>query len=814
MLRNDFPRIYNPANQTEDELIANFVVRTVVFESIYDDIRKSGMEFPEMHYIIQGIRGQGKTTLLLRIAYEIRKNEELMRKVIPVVFNEEQYNITRLYKLWETTARHLEESGEVQGIAKEMERIDFDDDYEEQCFDLLEGSLKKTNKKAILFIDNIDELFDKLSDTEHKRLREVLTQTAEIRLVGASSILLEFHYDYGKPFFQFFKIIMLNGLNSNETKTLLLKLGERYKTERVKEIVEKEAGRVEALRRITGGVIRTIILLFGIFVDDVSGDAFKDLERILDHVTPLYKHRMDKLSAQQQEIVDFIALQWDAVAVKEISQNIRMESKAVSSQLNQLEKYYVVEKERTNTKNHLYRIHERFFNIWYLMRCGRKWDEKRVRFLVEFLASWCDEKEIAKIAQRHLRAIDKGNVYAKQAFYVTETLARMSIGRELQDALINKTKSYLESCRSNLKEHLSHSDKELANEAAISVKAKEWENAIEKFKLIKNKTSDELLLQGICNINAGNNIDAEKSLRKAVEKGNADAMMGLALLYQETLKEYSAAERFYLLAIKNGNVEAIHNLALLYQTEFKNLTKAKHYYLLAIEKGNSKSMFNLALLYEIVFKNINKAEQYYLMAAEKNLASAMCNLAYLYENDFKDFSRAEHFYLMAIKSDDPESRICAMNSLAWNYFKKKIKRDEALRFAEQSYLTEQMILKEKYFTYSKWIFLIILLWNNEIMKVVEVTDEFLIDAKDYEKMHEDVALFLQLLIAKKQYHLTLKLFEENPNHLKDRFKPIYYALMYFLKDEYPNEYLRMGSELKETTEELIKNIREMEKDYA
>jgi hypothetical protein len=69
------------------------------------------------------------------------------------------------------------------------------------------------------------------------------------------------------------------------------------------------------------------------------------------------------------------------------------------------------------------------------------------------------------------------------------------------------------------------------------------------------------------------------------------------------------------------------------------------------------------------------------------------------------------------------------------------------------------------------------------------------------------------LVAKKQYHLALKLFHENPHHLKDRFKPIYYALMYFMQDEYPNEYCKMGGELKQTVEEIIEKIRQLEKDY-
>jgi hypothetical protein len=34
-----------------------------------------------------------------------------------------------------------------------------------------------------------------------------------------------------------------------------------------------------------------------------------------------------------------------------------------------------------------------------------------------------------------------------------------------------------------------------------------------------------------------------------------------------------------------------------------------------------------------------------------------------------------------------------------------------------------------------------------------------------------------------------------------------------MKDEYPNEYLKMGGELKETVDEIIIKIKDMEKTY-
>ena len=658
MSQIDLPKIYNPQNQTKKELIDNFVVRLDIFKEIFNDIKSSKMQHPEQHYIIQGVRGQGKTTLLLRIAYEIENEPKLNKKLITVVFNEEQYSINKLFKLWEATAEYLNTHTGFEDLYDRMRDLEFDDDYENRCFQLIEKYCKHNKKKLILFIDNIDAMFGKFTKKEHHRFREVLIESAKFRIIGASSVSLEFHYDYGKPFYEFFRMPQLKSLSLSETRTLLLSLGKYYKRARIKEIVKNQSGRIEALRRTTGGVIRTIILLYGIFADREEENAFQDLEKILDEVTPLYKHRMDNLSTQQQEIVDFIAINWDAVSTKEIAQKTRIKSKAVSSQLKFLQKNHIIEKQETKTKNNLYRLSERFFNIWYLMRHGGKKEETKVRWLVEFLQIWCDEMELENRTKKQLEAIQKGKIYDKQALYMTEALARATIKRELQDELIKKTRNYLQSKQSELLLDLSYSDKELKN------------RAIESFN---------------------------------------------------------------------------------------------------VEKDHSEAMFNLAQLYRIEFKDFKKAEDYYLKAIEKGNSGAM-------------------------------------NSLAWMYYENKSDKIKALKYAKKGYTTEKNI-------YIVHTYAMILLWNDEIEKALEISRDFMESKKSYEKISSDIRDFLMLLIAKKQYHTTLKIFNENPFSLKDRYKPVYYALMYFLQDEYPNEYRKMGSELKETVEEIIKKIGQLEKDY-
>jgi TPR repeat protein/nucleoside-triphosphatase THEP1 len=732
---NGIAYIYNPDRQLPQELINNFVVRLREYRGIFDDIKTSTMRNPEQHYIVQGPRGSGKTTLLLRIYYEIMNNRNLKQWLIPIMFSEEQYHIRTLCRLWESVAELLEEYEGFSGLYEQFEKSLEKDDYEELCFEILSKALQEKRKKLVLFIDNIGDMLDRFSEKEHHKLREILLTSSDLRIVGASSTTLEYTYDYSKPFFDFFKFVNIGGLNPDETNQLLISLSKNYKADSVREIIKNQPERVEILRRLTGGIPRTIVLLFEIFTDDKSGDSFKDLEIILDRVTPLYKHRMDDLSPQQQEIVDVMALNWDAISVKEIAAKIRMESKAVSAQLKQLEKNRIIHKIETHTKNYLYQISERFFNIWYLMRHGRRKDSNKVLWLVRFMQEWCSREELIDRAKKHIEALSRKEFHAKHAFYMTEALSKTSLPMKLQDELIEKTKEFLGKKDKRLLKELSKSDLKLLNESENYFNKKEFNKCLAKLNEIKDKESISFYY---------------------------------ALVYHRGLKEYGKAEEYYLKAIEEGNVDALLNLGYLY-SEQKEYGKAEKYYLKAIEKGDEYALFNLGNLY---------SEQ-------------------------KEYGKAEKYYLKAIES----GQIGALKNLAYLYFIQKTRKEDALKYIKKYFETTANEFPKIYlYKY--------LIWNNEIEEAINGLREIL-NTKDLFKEHnEEIKLDIMLLISKKQYHLAHYLFEDQNLNLKDRYRPIYYALMYFMQDEYPSEFKKMGEELKETVEEIIKEIKRLSVDYA
>ncbi len=411
--------LYNPQIQDKEQLKNGFVVRLDIFKRLFRELRQSKMQYPEQHYLIQGDSGTGKTTLLLRLSYAVEKDEQLNPWLIPIAFNEEEYGLRRLYKLWLRLAELLEEKQNVfEGLVEEMNKLSenfgSDNDYERALFELLTSRLRQHHKKILLFVDNFGDLLNKFNEHEAHRLRKILQTSSELRIFAASSRTIEAFHEYRHPFYEFFKIEHLKGLNAQQTRELFLKLGEIYDEPNMPQIIAQQWSKIETIRRLTGGVIRQLVILFEILVIEKDADVFTLLECLLDRCTPGFKSRMDKLPPQQQEIVEAIAHNWDAVSVKEISERTRMESKVISAQLNQLVKNEVVSKIHTDTKNHLYRIADRFFNIWYLVRLARNGSIRRVYRLVQFIDFWCTPNAAASTGNG-MQIVSEGA--GRQQFY-------------------------------------------------------------------------------------------------------------------------------------------------------------------------------------------------------------------------------------------------------------------------------------------------------------------------------------------------------------------------------------------------------------
>lgn len=528
--------LYNTQNIDAQLLKAGFSIRKKEYQRIWKDIQKGSMAKPETHYLIQGVRGAGKTTLLSRLANEVGEDEKLNSWLIPILLNEEEYGILSLFTFWLRIAEKLAEHS-VDIYTKLFEQVSSLDDSAEIAWELIQSHLYKNKQKIIVFVDNLGELFKDFDEIEHAQLREVLSLHPQIRLIGGSSQLLEAHFDGAAPFYQFFKLVNLKPINEVEMHELLRSLAKQTGEEAVKtieEIITDHPERIEAVRRLTDGVPRTIVLLFQIIMEGAKESSYAYLEETIDKTTPLYKHRMDDLSRQQKAIVHTIAMNWDAMSTKEIAEQTRLPSKTVSAQLVKLQQQWIVDKIETSTKNHLYIIKERFFNVWYLMRYGSQADKRRVLWLTRFLESWCDERELSTRfveAAFHIEN-DQANV---SDVYFNALLASEKIDSEIKKSIINsisfKDKVEIVNYQDNNYKNIEIPLRELINE-----------NKIEKaYQLLESNFKKLTIKDYLFNLHTLFLVDQEKFIPE---------VYGLKL-FQKT--NFAPLEASYLLSIVFNN---------------------------------------------------------------------------------------------------------------------------------------------------------------------------------------------------------------------------------------------------------------------
>lgn len=667
MSQTNFSRYkYMPDNMNEAEFLARFVVRQEIFEDIFDDVKNTNFDVPAQHHIIVGQRGQGKTTLLRRLEIAVRDDELLSKFLLTVKFPEEQHNIRFLSRFWEEIAVTLEDYG--LDAYSEMQRHTEEDDYDTENFDYLEKELKAKSKKVLVLMDNIDIFLDTLKEKEQQRLREILLTSSSILIVGGSTQMTEQHYDYGKPFYQFFKITTLEGLGRDEMTKFLCAIAREDEKEKIEAVIAKTPEKIEALRQLTGGIPRLAVLLFDILIDD-HDTAFAQMEKLLDEITPFYQDRLSRLPATLKDITHSIAMNWDGIETAEIAKKTRLASKEASSQLQQLKKYHFIDSVASG-KNNIYKIKERFFNIWYLMRYGRKKDKERVEWLVRFLTAWYSRDELKDRSERFIGLLKSSDMGDSYAYHMGEAL-RYCIGNiDDEYNLKNSTFDYLTSKQSNL-----------ANEVTQS----SLENLLEATKLADHGKPKEAI-----------------ALLEKSKKGTPEEDLILGTLYLEQNID-DKAEKYYLSAIENGNTYALANMALMRFIQVKAPQEAISYILKAIK-------------------------------IEKN------------------------FY--------------NIHTLA-----------------------------------------VILLWNEQFSASYESFVEWL----SYDKTVESdamVTLYLILLIAKGQYYKAKEFLELEPYNLKERYKPIWYALMTLMQKEFPTEIKKMGSELQESVNSILEAIAGVAKKYS
>ncbi|HRD67088.1 MAG TPA: tetratricopeptide repeat protein [Candidatus Competibacter sp.] len=656
--------VYNPAILDDSDFLAGFVARRDLADSLLARLGEITPRGQAKHYLILGQRGMGKTSLLRRLALGVREDAALAAVLLPLTFREEQYNVHNLHTFWLNCLDALGDYFEKTGQTDKADEIDRDtamlmrgdtDVEGAAALDVFKRWAKREGRRPLLLLDNIDFILDGLG-AQHWSLRRVMQEAGGIVVVGASAAYLEATADPKGAFYDFFQVTVLEKLGQDELFACLRRLAQERGAEgrKVLNVLNHDPGRIRALHDLTGGNPRTLVLLYLLLELDAEGDVFSDLERLLDQVTVLYKARVEDLAPQARVVLDAVALAWNPVTAADVAAATALETSAVSTQLDRLQKNGVVEKvSLSSTARAGFQLGERFFNIWYLMRHGPRRQKTRLRWLTSFLRGFYSPTQLNERALELLKGNNRQGL--ERGHYA------MALGEAVDDKGLR---------------HLLAQEARAEFERFATANGKRLEEIVDPADLPAPSTAQEWVGMGWWLIDLGRYNDAETAYRQAITLYPNDSFswntLGV-LLYK--LARYTEAEAAYRQAITLDFTSANpwSNLGnLLGELARYDEAEAAYRQAIALDPNDATPWNNLGFLLQDYLGRYEEAEEAYqrALALEPNQGITQANLCFLYYTRLDRYRDAEPLFETLVDrfSEHGASLLRAFRALALDNF--------------------------------------------------------------------------------------------------------------------------------------------------
>ena len=384
-------RKYNPGFLTDDELMASFCVRTTEFEMLVENLREcTGASNP--HQIVIGPRGSGKTSLLLRVAAEARRDAALAACCFPVVFPEESYEVSSAGEFWLECLTHLaaqaapyrEDEADLDRTVGELRAVRDDRVLGDRCLGALLDFADRRGQRLLLLVENLNMLFRDMADRDAGwRLRKVLqTEPRIILFASATSRFAEIDSP-DRALYDLFRVRTLRPLDTDQCAVLW------------EAVAGRPAARetVRSLEILTGGSPRLIAIVARFGAGRSFRELMADLLDLVDDHTEYFKSHLESLPAQERRVYLALAALWKPAAAREIAEHARLDPSQCSAQLARLGERGVVQVAGGSARRKRYYLTERLYNIYYLLR-RRRGPDPLVEALVRFMEAYYSPQEL------------------------------------------------------------------------------------------------------------------------------------------------------------------------------------------------------------------------------------------------------------------------------------------------------------------------------------------------------------------------------------------------------------------------------------
>ena len=281
---------YNPGGRGDQELIDGFVVRHHHLELILEVLGEN-TGASNQHLLVVGPRGSGKTTLVRRVAAEIRKEPALGTDWYPIVFAEESYLISSPGEFWLEALFHLGEQTQDERwdrVYQELRKEPDEARLRQRALAQLMDFAAESEKRVLLIVENMNMLLgEQMKGAGDWDLRHTLVNEPRVMLLGTATSRFEGIERIDKAWFELDLASAYLELCCEECSNLWRAVtGEEPRTTRLRPI-----------QILTGGNPR----LLRILAEFATGRSFRELMsqlvHLIDEHTEYFKGHLDNLAA-------------------------------------------------------------------------------------------------------------------------------------------------------------------------------------------------------------------------------------------------------------------------------------------------------------------------------------------------------------------------------------------------------------------------------------------------------------------------------------------------------------------------------------
>ena len=382
--------------QSDQEVIDQFVVRNHEFGMVFEVLRGNTESSSCQHILVVGPRGRGKTMLLARVAAEIRTDDELSGRLLPVRFMEESQEISGIADFWLETLFHLarQSKGLDADMARELRETHAalsgrwrEKSLSDYARAAVLSAAHRLGRKLVLMVENLQMLCESVDRDFGWQLRAVLQSEPQIMLLASATGRFEGLDDAEQPFFELFRFIGLNPLATEDCRRL-------WRTVSGDSMIGRE---IRPLEILTGGNPRLLVIVAGFARHRSLRQLMEELVVLIDEHTEVFPGHLEALPRSERRVYIAVIDLWQPSTTGEIADRARMDVRVVSTMLGRLvQRGAVISAPAGGSRKRLYSAAERLYSIYYKLR--RERDEAViVRNLIHFMVVFYSEGELSEI---------------------------------------------------------------------------------------------------------------------------------------------------------------------------------------------------------------------------------------------------------------------------------------------------------------------------------------------------------------------------------------------------------------------------------